>query len=118
MFTLINNVYTNKTLIPVQWGLYLLFFRYIQAHFIELKSSQALEKAERECASQLYEAFSATEKLRQEVMRLEDEDLLQSNIAVVKETLNLIDLKIKPILKVRSTQLKSCALITKLRSSR
>jgi len=75
------------------------YTRYIQAKFIELKSSQALEKAERECASQLYEAFSATEKLRQEVMRLEDEDLLQSNIAVVKDTLNLIDLKIKPILK-------------------
>ena len=42
-------------------------FRYLQAKFIEMKSRQAREKAEKDCENQLFHAFSATEKLRQEV---------------------------------------------------
>merc|ERR1719466_310676 len=57
------------------------YTRYLQAKFIEMKSRQAREKAEKDSANQLFRAFSATENLRQEMLRKQEESLMWNNIA-------------------------------------
>ena len=74
--------------------------RYLQAKFIELKSHQAKEKAKKDCENQLFHAFSATEKLRQEMMRKQEEDLMWSNIALMRKSLELVEIKLSPALLV------------------
>jgi hypothetical protein len=48
----------------------------------------------------LFHAFSATEKLRQEMMRKQDEDLMWSNIALMRKSLELVETKLSPALLV------------------
>merc|ERR1719186_2286524 len=76
------------------------YTRYLQAKFIEMKSRQAREKAEKDCENQLFHAFSATEKLRQEMMRKQEENLMWSNIALMRKSLELVETKLAPVLMV------------------
>merc|ERR1719369_547220 len=76
------------------------YTRYLQAKFIEMRSRQAKEKAERDCEKQLFHVFSATENLRQEMMRKQEEKLMWSNIAMMKKSLEIIETKLSPALMV------------------
>merc|ERR1712179_617232 len=75
------------------------YTRYLQAKFIEMRSRQAKERAEKECRNQLFHAFSATENLRQEIMRKQEEELMWSNIAMMKKSLE-VEKKLSPALNV------------------
>ena len=77
--------------------------RYLQAKFIEIKSRQAKEKAKKDCENQLFHAFSATEKLRQEMMRQQEENLMWSNIALMRKSLELVETKLSPALMVNTS---------------
>jgi len=76
------------------------YTRYLQAKFIQMKSRQAKERAEKECQNQLYRAFSATENLRQEIMRKQEEKIMWTNIAMMKKSLEIVETKLAPALKV------------------
>ena len=75
-------------------------FRYLQAKFIEMRSRQAKERVEKECRNQLFHAFSATESLRQELMRKQEEEQMWSNIAMMKKSLEVVEMKLSPALNV------------------
>jgi len=76
------------------------YSRYLQAKYIEMKSRQTKEKIKKDCENQLFHAFSATEKLRQEMMRKQEENLMWSNIALMRKSLELVEAKLAPVLMV------------------
>ena len=65
-----------------------------------MKCRQAKEKAKKDCEDQLFHAFSNTEKLRQEMMRKQEEDLMWKNIAMMRKSLELVESKLSPALLV------------------
>jgi len=79
------------------------YTRYIQAAYIAKKSEEAKEKGMKAISDQLFTLFNATEKLRQESLKIEEETLYWDLMGVVGNSLKLIKEKIRPALSVMET---------------
>jgi len=74
------------------------YTRYIQACFIAMRSREAKDKVKKEIDNQIFTAFSATEKLRQEVAKVKEEKELWDCLAKVGKSLKLVKEKLSPAL--------------------
>jgi len=84
------------------------YTRYIQAVYIEKKSREAKDAGVKQLNDQLFTLFNATEKLRQESLKIEQETLYWDLMGVVGNSLQLIKEKIRPALDVMG--MVDCAL--------
>jgi len=76
------------------------YTRYIQSCYIRMKAEEAKKKAQVESERQIMRAFFATEELRLEVQKKEEELQLKNSIKMMKISLDVIEKKLSPLLKV------------------
>ena len=65
-----------------------------------MKSEEARRKAEKECQRQVLQAFFATEAMRVEAQKREQQLHLQSSLKLIKDSLTVLDTKLSPLLNV------------------
>ena len=68
-----------------------MYNRYIQAKYIEMKSKEAMEKAEEDAKRQILEAFFATEELRIEVEKREQALMVKSCLESMRKSYKFLE---------------------------
>jgi len=76
-----------------------MYNRYIQAKYIEMKSKEAMEKAEEDAKRQILEAFFATEELRIEVEKREQALMVKSCLESMRKSYQFLEGKLAPLLE-------------------
>jgi len=76
-----------------------MYNRYIQAKYIEMKSKEAMEKAEEDAKRQILEAFFATEELRIEVEKREQALMVKSCLESMRKSYKFLEGKLAPLLE-------------------
>ena len=74
--------------------------RYIQASYIKMRSEEAKRQAEMDVKKQILKAFFATEELRVQVEKKEQEMQFQSCFSLARKSLQVLETKLAPLLQV------------------
>ena len=65
-----------------------------------MKSEEARKKAEKECQRQVLQAFLATEAMRVEAQKREQQLRLQSSLKLIRDSLTVLETQLSPLLNV------------------
>lgn len=79
------------------------YTKYLQSLYIATKSFENKNKIEKKCDKQLFQAFTATEELRQQVLQKQKENVLWASLNRLGRSLKAVRCLVSPVLEVLGT---------------